>query len=186
MRVALKEAVRPLDMEKVGPELQHEIEQFYYREAAMLDRRQYADWLALLADDLRYFMPLRTSRANRNENSEFSQDNEFANFDDDIVTMRGRIRKLLTDVSWSENPGSKTRHIVSNVMIAATDIAGTYEVSSAFLVYRNRAERQVDIWAGERRDVLRRADNPYSFQISKRTMLLDQSTILSNNLSIFF
>lgn len=185
MRVMLKEPVLPLDMSVVGPELQHEIEQFYYREAALLDRREYTEWLAHLADDLRYFMPLRFSRMKRFEGEEFSSDYEFASFDDDIVMMRGRIRKLLTDVSWSENPGSKTRHMVSNVMIEVMPDA-TYRVCSAFICYRNRSENQVDIWAGERRDVIRRADTRFGFEISKRTIILDQSTLLANNLSVFF
>ena len=43
--------------------LQHEIEQFLYREAALLDERRFHDWFALLADDLEYWMPLRTTRA---------------------------------------------------------------------------------------------------------------------------
>ena len=45
---------------------------------------------------------------------------------------------------------------------------------------------QLLLAAGERRDVLRRADNGLGFKIAKRTILLDQSTLLSNNLSIFF
>jgi 3-phenylpropionate/cinnamic acid dioxygenase small subunit len=186
MATLLKEPVLPFDAARVGVELQHEIEQFYYREAALLDRREFKIWLTLLADDLRYFMPLRMSRMNRFEKKEFSADDEFASFDDDIVAMRGRVRKLLTDVSWSENPASKTRHLVSNVIIDPAEEAGTYNVSSAFMTYRNRAERQVDIWTGERRDVIRRADNPYGFQLAKRTILVDQSTLLANNLSIFF
>ena len=186
MATMLKEPVRPFDPAQVGVELQHEIEQFYYREAALLDRREFTIWLTLLADDLRYFMPLRMSRMNRFEKKEFSDDNEFASFDDDIVAMRGRVRKLMTDVSWSENPASKTRHIVSNVIVELGEEVGTYNISSAFVTYRNRAERQVDIWTGERRDVIRRANNPYGFQIAKRTIIVDQSTLLANNLSIFF
>lgn len=186
MRTLLKEKVLPLNKEKVGPDLQHEIEQFYYREAALLDRRFFKEWLSLLADDLRYYMPMRYSRINRFEQEEFGSETSFANFDDDIVSMKGRVRKLLTDVSWSENPASKTRHTVSNVIITVTDTLGTYEVDSAFITYRNRSETQVDIWAGERRDVIRRHESTHGFQISKRTIILDQSTILANNLSIFF
>ncbi|MCP3733136.1 aromatic-ring-hydroxylating dioxygenase subunit beta [Sphingomonas sp. MG17] len=183
----LKEPVAAFDPTKVGVDLQHEIEQFYYREAALLDRREFKAWLSLLAEDLRYFMPLRMSRMNRFDDKEFSDDNEYASFDEDIVAMRGRIRKVLTDFSWSENPYSKTRHLVSNVIVEPLDDEpGTYKVHSAFVTYRNRAERQVDIWTGERRDVIRRAANPYGFEISKRTILIDQSTLLANNLSIFF
>ncbi|MES2496875.1 aromatic-ring-hydroxylating dioxygenase subunit beta [Sphingobium sp. CAP-1] len=187
MPTLLKEPVAAFDPARVGVELQHEIEQFYYREAALLDRREFKTWLSLLAQDLRYFMPLRMSRMNRFDKKEFSDDDEFASFDDDIVAMRGRVRKISTDVSWSENPASKTRHVVSNVIVdPQDDEPGTYKVDSAFITYRNRAERQVDIWTGERRDVIRRADNSYGFQIARRTILVDQSTLLANNLSIFF
>ncbi|MDF1829034.1 hypothetical protein [Cycloclasticus pugetii] len=34
--------------------------------------------------------------------------------------------------------------------------------------------------------MLRRSDNTLGFKIAKRTILVDQSTILSNNISIFF
>jgi len=182
----LRESVPPFDAQKVGVELQHEIEQFYYREAAALDRREYDIWLTMLDEDLRYFMPLRRNRLKRFDSTEFSTDDEFASFDDNYAMIKGRVRKLASDVSWSENPGSKTRHLVSNVMIAIGDEPGTYAVDSAFITYRNRAERQVDIWAGERRDVIRRSDTPYGFKISRRTILIDQTTLLSNNLSIFF
>jgi hypothetical protein len=62
----------------------------------------------------------------------------------------------------------------------------TYRVTSAFICYRNRSENQVDIWAGERRDIIRRANTRFGFEISKRTIILDQSTLLANNLSVFF
>lgn len=170
---------------------QHEIEQFYYREAWLLDNHEYEKWLALLDEKLHYFMPLRrnrvkNSRRDKDAVPEFSNDKEFAHFDDDITAMKGRIRKLLSDYSWSENPASRTRHSVSNVIILGNEDTSTIDVSSAFLVYRNRLERQVDLFAGERRDVLCRADNDLGFKIMSRTILLDQSTILSNNISIFF
>ena len=39
--------------------LAQEITEFLYREAELLDERRYRDWLALLADDIRYWMPMR-------------------------------------------------------------------------------------------------------------------------------
>ena len=38
------------------------VEQFLYREARLLDERRFHDWLELLTDDIRYWMPVRTSR----------------------------------------------------------------------------------------------------------------------------
>ena len=98
----------------------------------------------------------------------------------------GLFAKVTSELGWAENPPSRTRHLVSNVLINEAAEPNSFEVSSAFILYRNRLERQVDIFAGERRDVLRRADNGLGFKIAKRTILLDQSTLLSNNLSIFF
>jgi biphenyl 2,3-dioxygenase beta subunit len=170
----------------VDLELQNQIEQFYYREAQLLDHRAYDAWFALLDKDIRYFMPVRTNRMLRESALEYSGDGDFAHFDETHETMYGRIRKVNSDVGWAENPPSRTRHLVSNVIVKQTAEPDTFEVNSAFILYRNRLERQVDIFAGERRDVLRRADNDLGFSISKRTILLDASTLLSNNLSMFF
>ena len=42
-----------------SPELQHAIEQWYYREARLLDGREYQKWLTLCAPEIRYVMPGR-------------------------------------------------------------------------------------------------------------------------------
>jgi Ring hydroxylating beta subunit len=36
---------------------------------------------------------------------------------------------------------------------------------------------------GERRDTLRRVETPQGFEIAARTILLDQATLLANNIS---
>src|SRR3546814_9585306 len=95
--------------------------------------------------------------------------------------MKGRLRKVTSDVGWSENPASRTRHLVSNVMIADGPVEGEYAISSAFIVYRNRRERQLDIFAGERRATLRRNKTDTGFEIVNRTILIDQTSILANN-----
>ncbi|MBN9464825.1 aromatic-ring-hydroxylating dioxygenase subunit beta [Brevundimonas sp.] len=170
----------------IAPELQQEIEQFYYWEAKLLNDRRFEAWFALLAHDIHYFMPIRTTRTMRDVGQEYSGVGEYAHFDDDLSMMKGRLRKITSDVGWSENPASRTRHIIGNVMIAPGASPDEFEISSAFIVYRNRLERQLDIFAGERRDTLRRTTDEAGFEISSRTILIDQSTILSNNLSIFF
>ena len=60
-----------------------------------------------------------------------------------------------------------------------------YDVQSAFLTYRNRGDTEVDVWAGRRDDLLRRIA-PGTWQIARRKITIDQSTILSKNLSVFF
>ena len=63
--------------------------------------------------------------------------------------------------------------------------ADEYDVQSAFLTYRNRGDTEVDVWAGRRDDLLRRV-GPGTWQIARRKITIDQSTILSKNLSVFF
>ena len=48
-------------MNSSNRELQYQVEQFYYREARLLDNRQYRQWLLLLSQDIRYLMPSRVN-----------------------------------------------------------------------------------------------------------------------------
>jgi len=168
------------------PELQQEIEQFMYAEGMMLDNREFNDWYDLLADDIHYYLPIRYTTNRREANKEISKFDEAALFDEDKASMGLRVRRLGTGVAWAEEPASRTRHIVSNVSIKNTDIDGEYEVECCFIVYRNRLEKQTDIFVGARRDLIRRSDNTLGWVIAKRHMMLDQAMLLANNVSIFF
>ena len=184
--MSAERAPRPVAIaERVTPELQQEIEQFLYREARLLDDRNYEEWFALLADDLHYFMPTRYNRLRRESSKEFSGPDEAAFFDEDKASIAMRIRRLNTGMAWAEDPPSRTRHLVSNVAIRPRG-NGEYEVDSYYLLYRSRLEREVETFVGMRHDVLRRADNAAGFQVAKRTIVLDQATLMARNLSFFF
>lgn len=170
---------------KIEPALQFEIEQFYYYEAELLDDHRYGEWLDLFSADARYWMPTRSNRLLREQDQEFSVEGEFALFDDNKKTLGWRVRQLESFTHWAENPRSRTRHLVSNVRIASSSHEDVYEVKSNFICYRNRLQDEVDIWAGERHDILRREENQ-SLYISRRKVLLDQNVVLSKNLSVFF
>jgi 3-phenylpropionate/cinnamic acid dioxygenase small subunit len=174
-----------LDATRVTPELQQEIEQFLYHESRVLDERRYQEWYELLADDLHYFMPTRYNRLKREADKEFSAPDEAAFFDENKRSIAMRIRRLNTGMAWAEDPPSRTRHMVSNVVIrpVAND---EFEVDCYYLLYRSRLEREVEIFVGMRHDVLRRAQIPGSFKIARRTIILDQSILLARNLSFFF
>ena len=163
---------------------QHEIEQFLYEEAALLDSRRYHEWYALLADDLEYWMPVRSTRARGDEEQEFAKIGQGAFFDEDKGLMAERIRKLDTRYSWSEDPPSRTRRIISNVRIRDKRPGGEVDVSCNFLIYRSRLARDEDLWAGRREDTLRNAAGRW--QIVRRHIFLDQVSLGSTNLSIFF
>jgi len=169
-----------------SPELQQDIEQFLYTEGMMLDNREFDQWYELLADDLHYYMPTRSTKSRRDTTQELSAFDEAAMFDEDKESMGLRIRRLATGLAWAEEPPSRTRHLVSNVKVRITDIGDEYEVECCFIVYRNRLERQTDIFVGARRDLIRRSANEHGWVIAKRHMILDQGMLLANNISIFF
>jgi 3-phenylpropionate/cinnamic acid dioxygenase small subunit len=169
-----------------SPELQQDIEQFLYTEGMLLDDREFDQWYELLADDIHYYMPTRYTKSRRDSKKEISNFDEAAIFDDDKASLGLRIRRLATGLAWAEEPPSRTRHLVSNVKIRTTDIDGEYEVECCFVIYRNRLERQTDIFVGARRDLIRKSNNQHGWLIAKRHMVLDQGMLLANNISIFF
>ncbi|MEU6645523.1 3-phenylpropionate/cinnamic acid dioxygenase subunit beta [Saccharomonospora sp. NPDC046836] len=174
----------------VDPEavaLQYSVEQFLYREADLLDTWRWRDWLDLFTDDMRYFMPVRKNRLRRQRGeSEFTSGTHMAHFDDSKRSMMVRVGQMESGRHWAEDPPSRCRHLFSNVRIDES-VGDVHEfgVQSNFLCYRNRLESEVDIWAGERHDILRVSDEG-EFRIASRAILLDQNVILSKNLSVFF
>jgi 3-phenylpropionate/cinnamic acid dioxygenase small subunit len=164
--------------------LQYEIEQFLYREAALLDDRKFWEWYELLHDELEYWMPVRTTRARGDESREFAPIGGGAFFDENKHYIAERIRKLDTGYSWSEDPPSRTRHMVGNVRIVAQPNPNELRVANNFIVYRSRLAADEDFWAGWRDDTLRRTNGRW--QIVKRHIFIDQVSLKSKNLSIFF
>ena len=162
---------------------QYEVERFYYDEAALLDAHRYEEWLALFTDDAHYFMPIRRTRMQRELDKEFTQPGEMAFFDDSKVLLAGRVAKLQSGRSWAEDPPSRTRHLITNVRVVRDD-GHELEVESNFHVYRTRLNSEESSWIGSRRDVLRRVGG--SLQISDRRIFLEQTVVLSRNLSNFF
>lgn len=167
------------------------VQQLYYREAELLDDGRYTDWLALLADDLEYWMPTRTNRLRRQQSLSIAKRGEAAFYDETKESLAWRIRRFDSGMAWAEDPPSRTRHLITNVVVHHVDPAehpGFAEhdlaVRSAFLVYRNRLEREENVFAGRRDDILRAIDGGYL--VARRTILLDQNLLLSKNISTFF
>ncbi|MBA0045188.1 3-phenylpropionate/cinnamic acid dioxygenase subunit beta [Mycobacteroides sp. LB1] len=172
--------------------LQHRVEQFLFGEAQLLDHWQWDSWLELFAEDIIYWMPVRKNRLRRQRDRDEVPDGiEMAHFYDNHRSLQLRVNQMHSGTHWAEDPPSRCRHLVTNVRIAqrspsesAEPGSPEYNVMSNFLVYRNRLESETDIWAGERRDVLRVSGD--GFTIAKRTILLDQNVVQSKNLSVLF
>lgn len=171
-------------MRKMDSQLRHRIEDFLYLEAELLDDRKLRDWLDLLTDDIRYWMPIRYNPLDRPDDvsDELARPGEGFYFDDDKTSLRIRVERVYTKNAWAEMPPSRTRHLISNVRIRKDD-GSEIEVHSNFLVYRTRMETDQDIFVGTRQDKLRRVSG--EFKIARRTIILDQAVLSAKNISIF-
>ena len=79
-------------------ELQHEIEQFLFNEAALLDDWQLEEWLTLFTADGTYFVPTT-------DFPEGYPEPHLALIDDDMTRLTGRVKRLLSRHAYREYPG---------------------------------------------------------------------------------
>lgn len=169
--------------------LTQEVSDFLYREAELLDERRYQDWLALLADDIRYWVPMRRNIKYGDAEREFTRSTADINwFDEGKETLARRVRQIETGIHWAEEPPSRISHLVSNVLVVeaapSPEDAREVLVKCRFLIYRNRVETETDILVGRREDLLRRDGEDW--KIARRKVILDQNVLLSKNLTFFF
>lgn len=169
--------------------LKSEVEEFLYYEAELLDERRFAEWLELMADDVRYWMPMRRNVKFGESEREFTREGRDINwFDEGKGTLERRVNQILTGVHWAEEPLSRVCHIVSNVQLLgarpSAEEAEEVDLKCRFYVYRNRVETETDHLIGKREDRLRREDG--GWKIAQRKIILDQNVLLAKNLTFFF
>jgi benzoate/toluate 1,2-dioxygenase subunit beta len=107
----LKKTVKKRLKSAVGGQqpTQHAVEQFLYRQADLLDRKLWEDWIGLFSEDGVYWMPPEPSYT--------TWDGTPAIFAEDKNLMRVRMGRVLHPDAWSQRPLWGTNHVVSNVMI---------------------------------------------------------------------
>jgi 3-phenylpropionate/cinnamic acid dioxygenase small subunit len=161
--------------------IQEDIREFLAREALALDERRFRDWLEFLSDDITYDVPLRVVREGLAE-WELSPNGRI--FQDTKQTLEVRVRRLETDFAWAEQPPSRTRHYVTNVLVDKTDKKNEFDVKSYVLIYRSRGDSPDPNFVSVfRQDRVRKAASGY--KIASRYAAIDQAVINAHNLSIF-
>jgi 3-phenylpropionate/cinnamic acid dioxygenase small subunit len=178
------------------PQLQHEVEQWYYREARLLDGRQYQSWLALCCEDVRYVMPGRgnplVDNARRGHEDMIAVDRELEGVESDGLPIRNesmpylamRVERSFKANAWAENPPARTRRIVGNVEILE-DAGDRLRVVSNFHLFYARPGSRSYLYAGQRRDTLCR-DEQCGFKIASREIVMDLADIEVPTLGLFF
>ena len=99
---------------------QHAVEQFLYKQADLLDTKQWQKWIDLFTDDGVYWMPPDASYK--------TWEGQPAIFAEDKNLMTVRMNRVLHPDAWSQKPLWGTNHVVSNVVIQkVTSKGGTTE-----------------------------------------------------------
>ncbi|VEF46092.1 PAH dioxygenase small subunit [Bacillus freudenreichii] len=170
-----------LQITPVNSDLQHEITQFLYHEAYLLDHHMYQEWHDLLTDDIIYRMPLRVT-TERRDGSNIVDDMTY--FEETKKSLETRVRRLYTKSAWVEDPRTRQRHYITNIMVSPGANSDEYNVRSYFHFKRNRAsEHQIEEIIGEREDIIRKVDGQW--KIAARTIIPDQAVLTVMNLSMF-
>jgi p-cumate 2,3-dioxygenase subunit beta len=146
----------------VGEITRAEIEEFLYEEAALLDAWRLREWLGLLTDDATYEIPSTDTPDGDSRTSLFI-------IADNIERIRSRVNQLLGKSAWAENPPSRTRRMISNVRILASD-GETLQVTANFVVYRMRVGH-ADSYVGRYEYTLVRREG--TLRIQRRRVILD-------------
>lgn len=163
--------------------LTFEVEEFLFAEADLLDSRRYQEWLDVLTDDIHYWMPIRRTTQAKDVHLEFTKPGGMALFNDDKRLLTMRVERLLGGRAWAEDPPSRTRRLITNIRVVDVEREDV-TVHSNFKLYRTRLNSEEDSWIGRREDVIRRVDG--QFKLARRHVFLEQTVILSQNMSSLF
>jgi p-cumate 2,3-dioxygenase subunit beta len=137
------------------------VEEFLYEEAALLDDWQLDEWVSLFTDDARYVVPTT-------DLPDGDPRRDLVLIDDDLTRLRGRVERLKSRHAHREYPWSRTRRLITNVLVRPTE-ADEVTVRASFVVYRIRGEMAPFVGHYEYRLVP--ADD--SFRIRYRRAVLD-------------
>ena len=171
------------------------IEQFYYREARLLDERRYLSWLDLLSPAVRYTMPGRfvpMAHSSRQDPERIhALDNELSGYGPEALPLRDegyshlrlRAERAVKPNAWAENPPPRTRRSVTNVEVEPIG-RDAVRAFSNLLLFHSQQGRADHLFSGQRRDRLERAGD--GFRIVEREVILDGDLITGPSVALFF
>ncbi len=180
---------------------------FLNEEAALLDAAMWRTWLELLTPDITYLMPVRVTTMAGTDPSALGTHAHMDHFAEDLYSLSKRVERLMGGHAWTEDPPSRTRHLVTNVRAfpavftgsagshgspghstagddyAVIDTGTEIEVESALLLFRSRGDdRPPEILSAGRRDRLRLTES--GWRLARRTVTVDESVLRTQNLAI--
>ena len=146
-----------------------EVEDFLFREAALLDNWHLEEWAALFTADGEYLVPATDTPDGNPATSLFL-------IYDDHHRLTERAKRLLKKTAHAEFPHSRLRRVIGNVMLANGE-NGHIRATCNFAVFRSRLGHS-DIFPGHSDyDLVR--ENDTGFRIRRKRAVLDSDDLRS-------
>jgi len=149
----------------------HQIENFLYREARLMDENAYDEWLALWDDDALYWVPANDDDIDPQRHVSIVYENK--------TRLEDRIMRLKSGAAYAQDPKSRLRRVIANVEIGDEE-NGTVTVYSNFNLTELRRSQQ-RTFAG--RTIHKLRPDGASFKIAYKKVLLVNNDEVINNLT---
>jgi 3-phenylpropionate/cinnamic acid dioxygenase small subunit len=148
--------------------LERELADFVAAEAALLDAGRHDEWLALFAEDGRYWVPLLGAR-------QADPFNHHSIAYEDRMLLALRVERLKHPRAHSQHPPSRCQHVLQRSVVEPPDAQGgeleTHRLRTPFLYVEARGGQELML-AGTCRHRLSRVDGAWKIR-EKRVDLLD-------------
>lgn len=171
------------NLRPVSIELHHEIEQFLYREARLLDSEMLREWLdTIVSPDIRYQMVMREERFRKDKSPVEAR--EVMPYDDDHAALDLRVKQFETGLQTMMDPPQRMRRVVTNIEAYHRDDEGEFLVYSNGIASRFRRLYEHEQTVFGRKDVLRRGPDG-TLRLVSRRIDLDERVVRNKNLLFF-
>jgi ethylbenzene dioxygenase beta subunit len=139
-------------------ERERSITSFLYHETDLLDAKRFEEWLALFADDGRYWIPLDWVPATGARAAEIADDTPARGVDrvnivyDDRRRLRERVDRMVGGAFWDETPPSRVIRLVTNVHVGPEfedDQGRSHATVTSKLLVRQVRQTRENVLAGQ-------------------------------------
>lgn len=164
------------------PDLTAVVADFLAEESAALDEGRYDEWLACLADDFLYQVPVPMLR----EDASLTRHSGRAMlFEATKRVLSLKVGRVGLRHAWSDRPAGTTRHFIGSVRVFENHAPGRFRVDSNVLASWSRGRGETVIASAARHDVIDRQQDG-TWLLHRRRVLLDVEVPTHEQLSIIF
>jgi 3-phenylpropionate/cinnamic acid dioxygenase small subunit len=117
------------------PALRDALIDFVYREAQLLDEKQFDAWYDLFAEDGLYWIPLVPDQTDGLNHASLMYE--------DRLLLKLRIERLKQPRAYSQQPESRSQHVLQRPMIEADEAHDGYRLRTPFFYAEARGDEQL-------------------------------------------